>query len=70
MAAVKATFAFVDRNVRQILFNDCLHVFREIMRRCWDSNPYVNQPFTKIVAMLGNIEVMTTFKISFYSFLF
>jgi serine/threonine protein kinase len=62
MTAVQAALAVVNENVRPILPNDCLPILREIMARCWDSNPDDRPHFTEIVAMLENaeIEVMTT----------
>jgi serine/threonine protein kinase len=62
MSAEQAALAVVNGNVRPIFPNDCFPILREIVTRCWDSNPDVRPPFTEIVAMLekAEIEVMTT----------
>ncbi|KAE8657838.1 hypothetical protein F3Y22_tig00116980pilonHSYRG00045 [Hibiscus syriacus] len=62
MTAVQAAFAVVNKGVRPVIPNDCLPVLREIMMRCWDTNPEVRPPFFDIVKMLeiAEMDILTT----------
>ncbi|XP_047330705.1 serine/threonine-protein kinase STY13-like [Impatiens glandulifera] len=56
MTAVQAAFAVVNKGVRPNIPNECLPVLRDIMTRCWDTEPNVRPPFMDVVKMLENAE--------------
>lgn len=62
MTAVQAAFAVVNKGARPSIPGDCLPTLRDLMMRCWDSNPDVRPSFAEVVGTLeyAQVEIGTT----------
>ncbi|KAJ3676826.1 hypothetical protein LUZ60_002550 [Juncus effusus] len=52
MTAVQAAYVIVNNGTRPIVPHDCPYMLREIMTRCWDSDPDSRPEFTEVIRML------------------